>query len=137
MTAAACSSSSNPTSVSAAPSIAGTWTGNVTVQGQQARMQWTLTQNGSVVDGNVLLTEASGLVLLNARLAGTLSGQTLSYGIDVVGGSVPSQPACTGRFTGTAVATLTNPATMTGNYTLATSTCTGPVPDGNFVLTRP
>ena len=99
-------------------------------------MQWTLLQAGSAVDGTVLLTNATGVVLMNGRLTGTLASTMLTYTIDVPVGGVPVVPACTGRFTGSATAAFVTPATLTGSYALASSSCAAPLPDGIFVLTK-
>lgn len=134
---AGCSSSTmSSTTPSPALTFAGTWSGDLTVQGQAARMTWTLTQNGSSVSGPVLVGLANGVVLLNGALTGTLSGSTLTYSIDVSPGGIPTQPACTGRLDGTAAVMQSAPTSMTGSYTVATSTCATGFSSGNFTLTR-
>src|SRR6185369_4576516 len=63
--------------------VAGTWAGQVSALGNAARMTWTLSQTGTSVNGPVLLSLSSGLVLLNGFLTGSLSGTTLTYLISV------------------------------------------------------
>ena len=138
LAAGACSDEkSSPTTPSTTPNLTGTYTGDITVQGAPARMVWTLTQSGSSVTGPVLVTVATGTVLLNGSLAGTLTGTALTYTITVNPGGIPSQPICSGQLAGTATATTAAPFTLTGSYNVVSSTCTSPLTTGTFVLTRP
>lgn len=115
------------------PVLTGTWSGDLVLQGTTARMTWTLTQNGGSVIGSVLVALPNGVVLLNGTLSGTLSGTTLTYTIAVPPEGIPSQPACTGRLNGSATA---GTPTLTGTYTVASTTCAIPFSSGNFVLVR-
>ena len=131
---------SNETTTPAAPSplnVAGTWAGDLTLQGSSAQMKWTLTQTGAAVSGPVLVLLPSGIVLLNGVLSGTLAGSTLTYTIAVSSGGIPSNPACTGQLGGTASVAPGVTTTMTGAYGVNASTCTtGGFTNGSFTLMR-
>jgi hypothetical protein len=119
-------------SPSTPPSLAGTWSGNLLVQGTGTRMTWTLTQNNTQVSGPALVLLPSGTVLLNGALSGTLNGTTLDYTIDVVPGGIPALPSCAGQFGGTA----TVASTLDGRFNVISSVCAPPVTAGTFTLTR-
>lgn len=132
-----CSNSSTPGGPTPSSlNVTGTWSGGLTVQGQQGRMTWTLTQSGSTVTGPVLVGLPSGVILLNGTLTGSLTGTTLTYSINIAQGGIPTQPSCTGRLDCTAAVTQGTPSTMAGTYTVATSTCTTGFTTGDFTLTR-
>ena len=131
-----CSDSSSTAPSPSSLNVTGTWSGDLAVQGQTGRMTWTLTQSGTSVTGPVLVGLPNGVVLLNGTLSGTLNGTALTYSIDVAPGGIPTQPSCTGRFDGTTTVTQGSPSTMTGSYSVATSTCTTGFTSGNFTLTR-
>lgn len=118
--------------------LTGTWTGDLTVQGQTARMTWVLTQqpNGTVT-GPVTVTLPSGTVLLNGFLTGTLSGSTLNYTISIASGGIPSVPTCAGQLSGSTSPAIGTPSTLTGTYTVVSSTCQAPLTSGTLTLTRP
>jgi hypothetical protein len=106
------------------------------VQGTPAQMTWTLTQAGNAVSGNARVGLATGTVLLNGSLSGTVSGQTLTYTISVSPGGIPTQPACSGQLGGNATAAGNPPLTLAGNYSLVSSTCASPLASGSFELTK-
>jgi hypothetical protein len=116
--------------------LTGTWSGDLAVQGTPAQMTWTLTQAGNAVSGNARVGLATGTVLLNGSLSGTLSGQTLTYTISVSPGGIPTQPACSGQLGGNATASANPPLTLAGNYSLVSSTCASPLSSGSFELTK-
>ncbi|MEP7310840.1 MAG: hypothetical protein ABJA98_35535 [Acidobacteriota bacterium] len=116
--------------------LTGTWSGDLPIQGTAARMTWTLTQADSAVSGPVLVLLPTGTVLLNGALAGTLSGSTLTYVIDIGPGAIPSQPSCTGQLGGTATTSLGTTSTMAGSYAINSSTCSTPFSSGAFTLTK-
>jgi hypothetical protein len=99
-------------------------------------MTWALTQTDASVAGPVLVALPSGTVLLNGALAGTVSGSTLTYVINIGPGAVPSQPACTGQLAGTAATTFGTTSTLAGTYSVASSTCATPFSNGPFTLSR-
>ena len=135
---ASCGSSS-PEAPSVTPiNLTGTWTGDLTVEGNAARMTWMLTQPSSAttVTGTVLVLLPSGTVLLNGSLSGTLNQSSLSFTFTVGPGGIPSQPSCTGQVTGTATATVAATSMLAGNFTIVTSSCPAPVQNGPFALTR-
>jgi hypothetical protein len=118
-------------------SLTGTWSGDLMLLGVTARMTWTLAQTDASVSGPVLVLLPSGTVLLNGALAGTVSGSTLTYVINIGPGAIPSQPACTGQLSGTAASNFaTTNSTLAGQYSVATSTCPTPFSSGPFTLTR-
>jgi hypothetical protein len=116
--------------------VAGTWAGQVSALGTAARMTWTLSQTGTAVNGPVLLTVSSGLVLMNGFLTGSVSGTTLTYVISVAPGGIPLQPACAGQITGTMAVTIEAVSTMAGTPTISSSTCAPPFPTGPLTLTK-
>jgi hypothetical protein len=138
LVASGCSSIQNGvTPPSAAIDLTGTWRGNFAVQSVTAEMVWTLTQSGTSVTGPVLVRLPSGIVLLNGFLTGTLSGSTLTYTISVGQQGIPSQPACAGQLGGTMTARTGSTSTLTGGYTVTSSTCTPPfATSGDLSLTR-
>jgi hypothetical protein len=117
-------------------SLTGVWSGDITLQGASGRMTWTLTQNDASVSGPILVVLPTGTVLLNGALTGTLSGTTLTYVINIGAGAIPSLPACTGQLGGSATVTLGNTSTMTGTYSVVSSSCTVPLSSGTFTLTK-
>lgn len=130
------SSGSTPVSPGPTVTFGGSWGGDLSVEGQSARMTWTLTQSGSSVSGPVLVALPNGVVLMNGSLSGTVNGSTLTYAINVGAGGIPTQPACTGRLDGTAMVASSAPTTMTGSYSVGTSTCQTGFSSGSFTLTK-
>ena len=116
--------------------VAGTWTGDLSIQGMSARMTWTLSQTNALVSGPVLVQLPSGVVLLNGTLAGTLTGSVLTYAITVSPGGIPSQPTCTGLLEGTVTATISFVSTLTGSSSVTSSVCTTPFSSSTFTLTK-
>jgi hypothetical protein len=133
---AGCTFQTTTTQPTPAPTLTGTWSGDLPIQGVATRMTWTLTQTDSSVSGPVLVLLPTGTVLLNGALSGTLSGSTLTYVINIGPGAIPSQPACTGQLGGTATTTLSTTSTIAGSYAVVTSTCATPFSSGAFTLTR-
>lgn len=135
--AAACSEKSTPSTPSPAVNLNGTWSGDLTVLGMQARMIWTLTQNDATnVTGPITLGLPSGTVLLNGFLTGTLAGSQLAYTIAVGPGGIPTQPTCAGQIGGTMTATIGGTSSLTGTSSIIGSTCAPPFPGGTITLTR-
>ena len=118
----------------AALNLTGTWRGNVTVAGIGTVMTCTLTHAASAVNGPVVIGVPSGTVLVNGILAGTLSGNVLTYTISVPPGGVNGQPACSGQFSGATNAVSST--TMNGTYNLTSSSCTTGFANGTFTLTK-
>jgi len=133
---AACGGSEAPTSPSTLPALTGTWAGTLLIQGTATRMTWTLTQNNTQVSGPALVLLPSGTVLLNGTVAGTLTGTTLDYTIDVLPGGIPMLPSCAGRFGGAATVAGAPVSALDGHFTLINSVCAPPVTAGTFTLTR-
>ena len=132
-----CTSSSTPSTPSQSINLTGTWTGNLTVQGTAVRMTWTLTQaDATNVNGPVTVGLASGTVLMNGFLTGTLSGPSLTYTISVGPGGIPTQPTCVGQVAGTMTATIGVVSTLAGTSAVTGSNCTPPFPGGAIALTR-
>ena len=139
LAAAGCSSStqSSATPPSQTIDVTGTWRGNFPVQAVTSEMVWTLAQSGAAVSGPVLVRLPNGVVLLNGFLTGTLSGSSLAYTISVGQQGIPSQPACAGQLGGTMVARTGTTSTLTGGYTVTSTTCTPPfAATGDLLLTR-
>src|SRR4051794_18399640 len=135
---AGCSSETTTPTPTPAPTttLTGTWSGDLALPGQSARMTWTLTQTAATVGGPVLVVLPSGTVLLNGVLTGTVSGSTLTYAINIGPGAIPSQPACTGQLAGGATSSFGVTSTLAGTYSVASSTCSTPFSSGTFTLTR-
>lgn len=134
--AVACSEKSMPQVPSQALDVTGTWVGSVTVLDTPTRMTWTIGQSGSTVTGPVLLGVASGTVLLNGFLTGSLSGTTLTYTIAVGPGGIPAQPSCAGQIAGTMTIVAGTTSTMSGPSSVVSSTCSSPFPGGTLTLTK-
>lgn len=114
--------------------ISGTWRGAITVDNTPAQMTWTLTHTSASVSGPVVVALASGTVLLNGALTGTLTGMTLTYTIAVPAGGIPLQPSCSGQIGGTT--TVISASTMSGTFAVTSSTCSTGLTSGTFTLTR-
>jgi len=134
LTAAACGNDQVAMPSPPPVNLTGTWAGDLTVQGMPARMTWTLTQAGSTATGPVLVSLSSGVVLLNGALSGTLTGAVLTYSISVAAGGLPTQPTCTGQLGGSV--TATSASTLTGAFTVVSSSCPTPLADGAFTLAK-
>ena len=119
-------------------SVAGNWSGDLVVQGSAAKMTWGLSQTSgsSAVAGTVLVVLPSGTALLNGVLTGTFDGTTLNYAFVVGPGAIPSQPSCTGQVSGTAAESAGPPTILSGTFSVVTSTCTPPIQNGPFTLTK-
>jgi hypothetical protein len=130
--------STSPTSPTSPTSntLTGTWSGNLSLLGVTGQMTWTLTQTDASVTGPVLVLLPTGTVLLNGALAGTLSGSTLTYVINIGPGAIPSQPTCVGQLGGTTTVAFSTPSTLAGSYSVNSSTCQTPFSNGTFTLTR-
>jgi len=133
--AAGCSSTTSP-DTGGNTSAAGTWVGNVFALGQNTTMTWQLSQSNEAVSGTVTVAQSNGIVLLNGSLTGSLAGSTLTYMITVGPGAIPALPNCTGQLGGTTTISTGSTTTMTGNYTVASSTCPASFPDATFTLTK-
>jgi hypothetical protein len=128
---AGCSSSSPSAPAPLPPSLTGTWSGELVLQGTATKMVWTLTQNGASAFGPVLVLLPSGIVLMNGTFAGSLSANTVSYTITVLPSGIPGQLA--GSVTLMTAGTV---STLGGSYTLVSGTCPTPFSSGNFTLTK-
>lgn len=136
--AAGCSSSETSTmpGTPSSTTLTGTWSGDLALLGTSARMTWTLTQTNSAIAGPVLVLLPTGTVLMNGVLSGTVSGSAVTYTIAISPGGIPSQPNCVGQLTGNVTSSLAAVSTLTGAYTVASSTCSTPFSTGTFTLTR-
>jgi hypothetical protein len=136
LAAAACIQTSPNRPTPPPATLAGTWVGDFPVQGQTARMTWTLTQTNASVSGPALIGLPNGLVLANGVVTGTFAAPTLTFMITIGLGAVPAQPNCSGQLAGTATASLAAVSTLTGNYSATSSNCTTPFSSGTFILTK-
>lgn len=103
--------------------LTGRWRGDIIFAGTGATMQWTLTQTGTNVTGEVLLIEPSGVVLLNGRLTATFNGTTMPTTITVPAGGIPNRPTCTGTITVTMNYNAVAVPTINGLMSVTQSTC--------------
>jgi hypothetical protein len=133
--AAACVTSPN-SPVPPPATLTGTWAGDFPVQGQPARMTWTLTQTSSSVNGPALIVLPNGVVLANGILTGTFADPALTFVITIGPGAIPAQPTCSGQLAGAATASFAAVSTLTGNYAVTSSTCTILFSNGTFTLTK-
>jgi hypothetical protein len=133
---AACTEKSPAAPSSSAPTVTGTWVGDLTIDGATARMTWTLTQSGTAVSGPVLVSLPSGIVLLNGALTGTLTGTSLPYTITVAAGGIPTRPSCTGQLTGTMALTVAATTTLQGPMAVTSNTCTPPLTGASLSLIK-
>jgi hypothetical protein len=106
------------------------------VQGQTARMTWTLTQTNASVTGPVLIGLPNGVVLANGVVSGTFADPTLTFVITIGPGAVPAEPTCSGQLGGAATASFAVASTLNGNYTATSASCSTPFSSGAFTLTR-
>jgi hypothetical protein len=136
LTAAACTQNTAISPTPAPLNVTGTWSGNLALSSTTAKMTWTLTQTNNAVSGPVLVTQPSGVVLLNGTLGGTLSGTTLPYTITIGPSGIPSDPTCTGQLSGMVIGVVSTTSTLTGSYEVASSTCNTGFSSGNFTLTK-
>lgn len=134
----ACSSNTSPTTPTALPTVAGTWTGTISVSGQSATMTWTLaeTTGSATVSGSMFVALTNGEVLLNGVVSGTYTAPTLTYTITVSAGAIPVLPACTGQISGTATQSTSGATTLAGSFQIVSSTCDSPIQTGPFTLTQ-
>ncbi len=116
--------------------LTGKWSGDLSINATLTRMTWTLTEDGTRVNGEVLVLLPTGTVLLNGVLSGTLAGTTLNYTITVVPGGVPTLPSCAGQFGGTATVVGAPASALDGNFNLISSVCAPPITGATFTLTR-
>jgi hypothetical protein len=135
LAAAACVQSS-PNRPTPPATLTGTWAGDFPVQGQSARMTWTLTQTNASVTGPALIGLPNGVVLANGVVTGTFADPTLTFIITIGPGAVPAQPTCSGQLAGTATASFAAVSTLTGSYTATSSSCATPFSSGTFTLTQ-
>ena len=133
---AACSDDPNPSAPTPqAPNVTGTWAGSIMVQGTAAQMTWTLAQSGNNVSGPVLVRLASGIVLLNGTLSGTLNGSVLTYNVVIAPNGIPAQPTCSGQVGGTTMVS-NDVRSLAGSFTVVSSTCPSPLTNGPITLTK-
>lgn len=132
---AGCNPFSSPDN-SGSSTVAGTWVGTVFLLGQNTTMTWQLTQSDQSASGPVTVAQATGTVLLNGSLSGTVAGSTLTYVITVGAGAIPSLPNCSGQLSGTTTIYAGATTTMNGTFTVASSTCPATFPDAAFTLTK-
>lgn len=116
--------------------LTATWTGPITIDGNEARMTWNLTQVNLAVTGPVTVLLPTGTVLMNGFLTGSLSGRALPYTISVGNGGVPSRPTCAGQLTGTMTVTIGVTSTLSGPMGASSSNCTPPVASSTVTLNR-
>jgi hypothetical protein len=133
---AGCSDKSPEAPSNSAPTVTGTWSGDLTVEGVTARMSWTLTQIDMAVAGPVLVRLPSGTVLMNGFLTGTLMGTTLPYVIAVGPGGVPTRPTCVGQLSGTMTLTAGVTSTLAGPMAVTSSTCTPALTGATLTLVK-
>ena len=86
--------------------------------------------------GSVIVALPNGTVIMNGTVSAIVAAPALNYTILVGAGGLPSQPTCTGQLTGTVTAASGPPATLSGSYSVASSTCTTPFSTGTFTLTK-
>jgi hypothetical protein len=99
-------------------------------------MSWSLTHSSTTVSGPMMVSLMNGMVLMNGILAGTVDGASMDYRIAIAPGAIPSQPACSGEFAGTATAGASGPSTLSGSFDLLSTGCLPPVSTLSFMLTR-
>jgi hypothetical protein len=145
-TSAGCTAS--PTAPVATQSLTGAWlgsaadssqtlgAGSMMGQASMGAMTWQLTQNGTAVTGSMTFAGSGMQGRMPGTLTGTLSGDILTFTIDMPMGSMHNvlSVTCSSRATGTA---LINRATMTmtGTYSGAHS-CHGPFNNGQMLMTH-
>ena len=96
------------------------------------RIMWSLRQNGVTVTGTANVT-LEGATLLSGTLTGTFANGTLNYIVSVPTGGASIAPECEGQIQG--VANLTS-TLLVGSAAVRTSTCTVPLSNVTFTLTK-
>jgi len=114
--------------------VAGSWSGAAADSSGPGRMNWTLTQTGSLISGTMTATDGHVRLGIRGTVSGTISGSTVSFTFAIPpGGFQDSRYAnCSARLSGTA--TVSGPS-LIGNYS-GTNSCTGPVYNGTLDLRR-
>jgi hypothetical protein len=132
----ACDDNATPSTPTQQITVTGRWTGDLTVQGVTGQTVWTLTQSGTSVTGPVTIGLPNGVIFVNGSLTGTLAGSMLTYTIAVGPSGVPTQPTCTGQFSGTMTVSIGTVSTMSGRIALMSSSCAIQFPATSVTLTR-
>ena len=115
--------------------LTGTWVGLFSDSGNTTgRLTWLLTHSGSQLTGTMSGNDTVSGVLTfsNATTTGSVTGSSLTSVWTFPLGSVVLLPNCAATIN--AQASVSN-NTMTGTYS-GTNTCTGPVTNGQFSLTK-
>lgn len=127
-------SGSTATSPSPGVTVSGLFTGPATDSSGPGTLTWTVSQSGGDVTGSVSFSDTATGATGNGSVSGRVSGTTLTFTMSVPAGGFPSpRSGCTATMTGTAQATST---TIDGTYA-GSNSCTGPIRDGSFRLTKP
>jgi hypothetical protein len=128
-------------SLSASPTLAGTWTGTGTDPQGAETFQWSVVQNGDAISGTAVMNSTNPTdgscgschKQKNGTLSGTMSNGALTLTLSFPSGGTDITPLCglTMNTSATSVAESQITATYTG-----TTTCEGPITDGTFVMHR-
>lgn len=95
-------------------------------------MTWELSQSASAVSGPVVARDEAGLPAYSGTLAGTVSGTTLTFTIEMPEGSVSAFPACRATLSGTAAI---SGSALSGTYA-GTNSCTQTFNNGQLNLSK-
>ena len=115
-------------------SLTGTWSGSGSDSSGPGQMTtWVLTHTGSALTGLVTARTPLGTVVFNGTFSGSLDGTTLTFTVAIPHGGISRFPTCTAMISGTAAGVTAS--AINGTYS-GTNSCTGPVTDGHFSLTK-
>jgi hypothetical protein len=112
-------------------SVSGTWTGTSTDPVENSQLTWTLTQDGTTVNGTSRFVGVRSGFEADGTISGTVSGSTFTFSFTLTF-AVPFQ-FCTASASGTAQ--LTNNS-MAGTYTGMNSCQSGPFGSAQFTASR-
>ncbi len=136
-------SATTPTALS---SLTGTWAGSSADATGSAQMTWTVTENGTGVNGSMNLSNTGRGMMGAGSMQGTVSGQTVTFHMDVpTGGFTGTMSSCTMTADGQGTVSADG-HTMTGTYSgtlsgmmsggMMNQSCGGSMANGQFTLTR-
>ena len=103
-------------------------------QTDMGTMTWQLTQNGSMVTGSMSFSGSGMHGRMPGSFVGTMSGDDMTFTMDMPAGSMMMGGTCSAHSTGTAHMDA-GAMTMTGNYS-GTNSCAGSFNNGQMTMTR-
>lgn len=106
--------------------LTGTWTGSATDNSGPGSFTFVLTQNDATVTGTIVAVDAQTAARLSGRVRGSLTGDSFNGTWELTFGVCTIDINFESRVT---------PTSMRGTYS-GSNSCTGPVTNGSFQLTK-